>query len=855
MFSELPVFKHGKELVEMILRKGSRIADRTTIVKGEAGSGKSTGLPVLLAEKKRRIYMAEPTRLGVFSLAQRVAQMRNCQLGHEVGYRHAAEQCFGKDTEILFAPVATVFNQLVWSRSIFPYDLCIDEAHLMTRDVEFAFAFAKKRLRSSKTFRLIVSSATIDSTELSDFFGGAEVFSIEGRNYNVREMAPVGDLVECAIWGIKNGLNVLFFERGVEQIHDWLSKIDIALKKEGLTADTIALHSNAGAEQQRRCFERNGKLKIIGATNYAETSVTLPNIGLVIDTGMHNRLEVNDGVEGLFARAISLASRTQRKCRTGRELDGIYMDLCKIQQRDEYDQPEIYRSFLSSHLLRVLAAGRNFAEIEFFHQPPEELTTQAFEELRILRLVDKDLKINELGKRAAFLGVSPQNAAMLLEADSRGVLSDIIPIVALKESGGLMFRQSNSSHEFDLDSDLISESNQFRKLLETGGQYCANFGVNVAAYQRTADIYHTLLAKLNEDQSFRLSSSGIRKEIMRAILAGRLNQLYRIDSGGKARKVGSTRICNVQSKLSLKTHELVVGDVRDFQNLGSERYSMTRKLCSVTRATASALLDLAEPIIEGVGQCELRYDPFTDQVQRTSTIRLFNEQIDLDRELAANDASASEALASWLANFFCQDTPAQQVFKRQDAPAVKASTPKGQTLASYRSKRLEDKQAAEDSRKQIKHTYISSMEKLRREYASRIQQIRELNTKAGKTVIPELSAESIINFIVKALNGACHIKDIVSWNKLSPLPIPKDIIEQVDRENPSFIELPSGKKVQIDYKRGPNPQVSVSDWWRELPDEKVTLPGGREIHFVIFGTLGPSSDVAELKRQAAMMGY
>lgn len=856
MLPDLPVSRCAEALAEVILRKGTHPRDRVTIVRGPAGSGKSTIPPIVLARRGVPTMMAEPTKLGVFSLSNRVAELMQTPLGELVGYRHSGGQLYGPNTKVLYVPTATAFNQLVFPRRAYPWTLCIDEAHLSTKDIEFSFAVAKKRLQTSRNFRLFVSSATIDTDALSVFFDYPEVFTIEGRNFQVVEMPPVGDLVECVLWGIKEGRNVLFFERGAEQIHEWLRKIDAALSQQGLSASTHALYSNANPASQRECFERSSKLKIIGATNYAETSVTLPYIGLVVDTGVCNRIEVHEGVEGLYARAISNSSRKQRMCRTGREIDGIYMDLSKPGTRDEYDAPEITRSFLSGHLLRVIAAGRKFESLEFLHAPPQELVTDGFEELRVLRFVDKDRGLTESGKRAAFLGVEPSSAAMLLEADSRGVLEDVIPIVALREAGGLSAKRRPAA---DADSDLIAETALFKKLLESGGQYCQEHGVNQTAYTRVADAHRVLTANLNADRSFRVASNGRRSDVLCSVLAGQLQHLYRVE-GGRARKVGGRRACTIESGLRLRDGEIVVGEPRDTQLQGEERYSMRRSLKSVTRIGPAWLTEVAEHLVEGAAALEQRYDPTLDRVVSTTSLTLFGEEIALAQSSAAvevDENSSTLALAKWLAAFLCGDMPAKDLMNAKPNTGLVAAQPSGKTLLDYRRNAAETEQQnlTAKAEQEQKHRLAQRLEEYRRQYAAKREQIQKLNKLAGKVVHPELTPETVLTHISSAIKGVTHLAGFKRWSEIRAPAIDDAIATQVALDNPSSLELPSGRRVQIDYTRGSKPQVSVSDWWRELPDHPVRLPGGREIEFIIFGSISSSSDLIALKRQAESRGY
>ena len=172
-------------------------------------------------------------------------------------------------------------------------------------------------------------------------------------------------LVDDVATLVAEGRNVLVFQPGKQEIEDACS----ALKQMQVSAEILPLHGQLTPEEQSRCFKHYGRPKVVVSTNVAQTSVTIDDIDAVVDSGMERRIELVDGVEGLYLKPVSLADATQRKGRAGRTKPGIYIDHCGASSRPDFQVAEIMRKRLDQTVLRLAIAGFDMEAMEFFHQP------------------------------------------------------------------------------------------------------------------------------------------------------------------------------------------------------------------------------------------------------------------------------------------------------------------------------------------------------------------------------------------------------------------------------------------------------------------------------------------------------
>lgn len=446
----LPISKYKNEIIETVRNHAF------TIVSAETGSGKSTQIPQYLANYYSQIVVTEPRIMAAKTLAKRVSEEMKVTLGQEVGYRTAYDKCSSKDSKILYC---TDGLQLI--RTIFSEDnekenvLIIDEVHEWNLNIETLIAWCKF-MREKWNTKVVIMSATLDTDMLANFFGeDVAVLNIPGTLYDVKmEERPKYKLIDTIKEYINDSKNVLVFVPGKKEISDVISRLHED------NATVLPLHGEMDWDDQKKCFEHYANSKVIVATNVAQTSLTIPDIDIVVDTGEARVSIAENGIQGLFLEDISQSDIMQRKGRAGRTKDGKYI-LCSdisLQYRKDFSVPEIKRSILDRVVLQLAAIGLDAEKLEFYHQPDVDAIKTAKKELEIIGAIDSDNKVTEMGYKIVKMPVSVQLARMIVEADKYGVTEQVMTIAAIIEMGGLLAKEGNY-YDFTSErtSDLLAE--------------------------------------------------------------------------------------------------------------------------------------------------------------------------------------------------------------------------------------------------------------------------------------------------------------------------------------------------------------------------------------------------------------
>lgn len=441
----LPVLGYKDQILETV--KGNAV----TIVTAETGAGKSTQVPQFLAGAGYRVVVTQPRRLAARTLAQRVAQEMGSRLGDRVGFRTAEERSDSAATEVLFVTdglqlVRELAGQGGTGRKTV---LVLDEVHEWNMNVEVLIAWVKSRISAGDDLKCILMSATIDADRLAAYYSGAPVISVPGRLFPVeKKSAAARDLVAEAVSLAKQGRNVLVFQPGKREIGDCISSIERELDE---TALVLPLHGELSPEEQQRCFAPppDWKVKVIVSTNVAQTSVTIPDIDAVVDSGIERRVELADGIEGLYLNPISQADCSQRAGRAGRTKAGVYV-LCSetgMTDRQPYPTAEIMRSRLDQMVLRLAVQGFDATKLEFFHQPDKETLVDARRALVALGAMSGGGDVTKIGRRMARFSVSCEYARMLIEAERHGVVEQVATIAGCLEAGDIRAKAPSKFEE------------------------------------------------------------------------------------------------------------------------------------------------------------------------------------------------------------------------------------------------------------------------------------------------------------------------------------------------------------------------------------------------------------------------
>jgi ATP-dependent helicase HrpA len=434
----------------------ARIADITAaleqhqvvIVAGATGSGKTTQLPKLALEVgrggKRQIGVTQPRRIAATSVAARVAKELQCELGQEVGYQIRFEDRSGPNTWVKFMTDGILLAELQGDPLLQRYDtLIIDEAHERSLTIDFLLGWLKRILPQRPDLKVLVSSATIETERFSEFFDGAPVIQVEGRTFPVEVLyePPADDLdladaVADAVVNVSSldpRGDILVFLPGEREIRE----SEQALGARQLRHTVVQpLYSRLSAGEQAKVFASIPQRRVILATNVAETSLTIPGIVYVIDTGIArlSRYDPRTGTTRLQVEAVSQASADQRKGRCGRVRDGICIRLFDEQSfaaRPAFTDPEIKRTGLAGVILRMKSLGLGDVEDFPFLDPPNaRAISEGYRVLQELKALDEERDLTPLGRELARFPVDPRIARMILAGAEYGCLQDILVLAA-----------------------------------------------------------------------------------------------------------------------------------------------------------------------------------------------------------------------------------------------------------------------------------------------------------------------------------------------------------------------------------------------------------------------------------------
>lgn len=441
---QLPIISVRQEIREAITNNG------TVIVMGETGSGKTTQLPIMLLEmleRGDRIAVAEPRRIAATSVAKYVANQVGCKVGELVGSHVRFRNLTTQATALTFMTDGILLEEVAHDSLLRRYRyVMLDEAHEGNLDAHLLFGLLKKlgqrrKEEGLRDLKLIISSATLEKDKLSKYFGDAPVIEVPGRLYPVEvhysdryQLSHTTSAVERVrdIIDSQKGGNTLVFMEGWESIHDTIRRIgDLP------AIDVLPLHSELTPEDQDRIFVVDGRRKVVVATNIAETSVTIPGVRHVIDSGLVRQLEYDPESDIEILRTVPQAKSgcIQRAGRAGRTAPGdcwrLYTE-SDYQARREYQIPEIRRSNLTSLVLLMRKMGiTDVRSFEFIDPPDMKALNQATETLKKLGALADDESLTEIGKLMAELPVDPRIARMIIEARNFDCAEALCSIAAL----------------------------------------------------------------------------------------------------------------------------------------------------------------------------------------------------------------------------------------------------------------------------------------------------------------------------------------------------------------------------------------------------------------------------------------
>ena len=440
----LPISAEATHIADLIRN------NQVVVVAGETGSGKTTQLPkICLLAGRERIAHTQPRRIAARTVAQRIADECQVELGDFVGYQVRFTRRTSRATRIKLMTDGVLLSELTRDKDLTRYDtIIIDEAHERSLNIDFLLGYLKQLLPRRPDLRVIVTSATIDTARFSEHFGNAPIVEVSGRTYPVElRYLPLGerdDEVDAVASAMKSIAaepgtgDVLVFLSGEREIRDTAEAID-ALRLRGW--ETTPLYARLSAAEQQRVFQPHPGRRVVLATNVAETSITVPGIRYVIDVGTAriSRYSARTKVQRLPIEPVSQASANQRAGRCGRLGPGIAIRLYSeddFDSRPRFTEPEILRTNLATVILQMAEAGLgNIEEFPFVEAP---IAAQISDGLRVLselgaiqpRKRHDHLRLTRTGRTLARLPIDPRLGRMLLEGSRRGCLRQMQVLVA-----------------------------------------------------------------------------------------------------------------------------------------------------------------------------------------------------------------------------------------------------------------------------------------------------------------------------------------------------------------------------------------------------------------------------------------
>ena len=440
----LPITAKADDIVKLIER------NQVVILAGETGSGKTTQLPklCLAAGRGRRglIGCTQPRRIAARSVARRVAEELGTSVGQLVGFQVRFTEQVGDVALIKFMTDGILLAETQRDPWLSTYDtIILDEAHERSLNIDFLLGYLKRLLAKRSDLKLIVTSATIDTSRFAEHFGDAPVVEVEGRAFPVdvcwrppdgKGESNIAEQVVAAIDEITAGDprgDTLIFLPGEREIRD----VHLALsRRKYRETEVVALYARLSATEQDRVFKPGLARRIVLATNVAETSLTVPRIRYVVDTGTARvkRYGARSQLERLHIEPISQAAADQRKGRCGRIGPGTCYRLYSEDdylQRSRYTDPEILRSSLAGVILRMLSLKLgDVVDFPFVEAPDDRAIGDGYRRLAEIGAIDDDKRLTHIGQQIARIPVDVALARMLVEAKSRDVLREALIVVS-----------------------------------------------------------------------------------------------------------------------------------------------------------------------------------------------------------------------------------------------------------------------------------------------------------------------------------------------------------------------------------------------------------------------------------------
>lgn len=454
--TELPIADYREQILDAVNHA------QATIITAETGAGKSTQVPQFLAQEGYHVIVTQPRILAARSLSERVTEeivdKTSPAFEKFVGYRTSKERHDHPDNQILFVTdgLQMIRELTANTNRDTKQVLVLDEVHEWNLNMEVLLAWSKQQMLENDNFKVVCMSATMEADSLARFLSKdhqaspTPIINVPGRTFPV-EKYQGGNVIDVTQQYVQQGKNTLVFAPGKEEI----AKIITDLNQRQLdNVIILPLHGQLDSTNQRKVFKHYpDKVKVVVATNVAQTSITIDDIHAVVDTGLERSAVFRNGVDSLVLQNISQADCLQRAGRAGRVGPGQYTLAAlegetpkTLEERSSYPVPEIKRSRLDKVILHIAKAGLDIEQLDFYHNPDPEEVTKSKRRLRLLGALDNEDKLTKIGQQMERLPVESHYARMMVEAKrfSPEIQQQMAGVIAVLEAGDICMHETPS---------------------------------------------------------------------------------------------------------------------------------------------------------------------------------------------------------------------------------------------------------------------------------------------------------------------------------------------------------------------------------------------------------------------------
>ena len=625
---KLPVYKERDKILTALENH------QVIIVESPTGSGKTTQIPLILHEAgytdRGIIGITQPRRIATLSVSDYISMQLGVPMPGFIGYKMRFEDKTTAETRLKIMTDGTLLQEMKTDPLLSRYSvLMVDEAHERSLNIDFILGLLKNILAERPEFKVIISSATLNTEAFSRYYANARIVSIDTPVYPVQvyydppakendEEALVEKIVSLVerIVGERRKGDILIFLSGEKIIKDTCAALANSQVRRRL--HLVPLYGRLGKDEQERVFDKTpfGKTKVVVSTNIAETSVTIDGITTVIDSGLckMNFYNPRTFTSSLVETPVSRASCNQRKGRAGRTQPGSCYRLYSpgdFDQRPLFTLEEIYRTDLAEVVLRMAELGiEDFYKFDFISSPGEKGIRGAIETLQLLDALDENMHVTPTGTKMLYFPLMPRHARMIIEAVLRypDVIREVLIATSFLSTNspfllpqGEEMEARRAHHSFsDQNGDFVSYLRLFQAFESSAdkGKFCERYYLDEKAMREILNIEDQLESIVGDTLGVPVSSGGSVEDFLCSCARG-LIQFICIKSGNRDyRSLTTDKIIIHPGSVMFKEHMpfMMAGEIVRTSRMYARSVSPLKKewLRKIDPELGSRLMDLVD---------------------------------------------------------------------------------------------------------------------------------------------------------------------------------------------------------------------------------------------------------------------